>query len=423
MTQKKTAQEKFKQLRRQAGDLLTDKGVACVPADNEDLLRLVQELQTFQIELECQNEELNRSRSELMESKIRYTELYDSSPVGYATINKTGLILRANLTLASLLGTDRASLISMWFSDHIIFDDKDIFYRHRQHLLNATTPQTCELRMKTKSGTPFHVRLESTHVSGENGELQYRIVIVENSEYKKAQIALNELNKALNQKVKKRTRKLKQLNEHLIYTEQRERNAIASELHDNVVQNLAMSISKIKGVAESHSVNNKSTFSAVQEHLEQSLQYAQLMIYQLCPPVLKDFDIVTALGFLIEENNKKYNADVRFINNSETSIDLNEVQKVFLYRAVNELYLNVIKHSGVKEGNVELWTDKTSIRVSVNDKGAGFDANKISETLYGFGLYALAERLENMNGQLKIDSSVGKGTTITLNIPQRENLL
>jgi PAS domain-containing protein len=77
----------------------------------QDYQVLVQELQVHQVELEMQNEELREAKGQLGESLAKYSDLYDFAPVGYLTLNREGLILEANLTLAAELGIERGRLI------------------------------------------------------------------------------------------------------------------------------------------------------------------------------------------------------------------------------------------------------------------------------------------------------------------------
>ena len=132
MVQNKTAQEKFNELRRQAEALMSKPDFLNPWVGVEDPLRLIHELQTFQIELELQNDELRRSQQELMEFKMRYTELYDFTPVGYVCLDIKGVILNANLTLAKMLETERSFLLNRPLSDHILPQDQDIYYLHLQ---------------------------------------------------------------------------------------------------------------------------------------------------------------------------------------------------------------------------------------------------------------------------------------------------
>ena len=73
-----------------------------------------------EIELEMQNEELRRSQETLEESRNEYAELYDFSPVGYLTLDKKGLVTRANLTACSLLGIKRSLLLEKPFSGFVL---------------------------------------------------------------------------------------------------------------------------------------------------------------------------------------------------------------------------------------------------------------------------------------------------------------
>ena len=189
--QNKTAQEKFNELRRQAEALMPKPDFLKPLVGVEDPLRLIHELQTFQIELELQNDELRRSQQELMEFKIQYTQLYDFTPVGYVTLDSKGKVLNANLTLARMLATERSALLNRPLSDHILPHDQDIYYLHLQTLFESKKRQICDLKMNRKDGLPFDVQLESTVIPEScQGEAQYRTVIIDVSERKRTELLL-----------------------------------------------------------------------------------------------------------------------------------------------------------------------------------------------------------------------------------------
>jgi PAS domain S-box-containing protein len=186
MIPNKASQEKFNTLRRQAEKLLAATPSLETDGIGDGPLKLIHELQTYQIELELQNEELHRSQQQLMKSQMRYTELYDFAPVGYITLNLKGRILNANLTLADMLAVERSSLINQPLSAHIVFEDQDIYFRHIRDLSDTRMRQVCELRMKKTDGTVLDVQLESTVSSLINGQpKQYQTVAIDISAQKK----------------------------------------------------------------------------------------------------------------------------------------------------------------------------------------------------------------------------------------------
>ena len=164
---------------------------------------VIQELQVHQIELELQNEELRRSQTELGILKDQYFDLYDLAPVGYMTVSERGLILEANLTVASLLGVVRRELIKKPVSRFILHDDQDIYYLFCNQFMEVPepppgTPQTrseqadrqqgCDLRMLNGDGRAFFwAHLQATTVQDTEGMPVYRIMLSDITDRKEAE--------------------------------------------------------------------------------------------------------------------------------------------------------------------------------------------------------------------------------------------
>jgi len=80
--------------------------------------------------------------------------------------------------------------------------------------------------------------------------------------------------------------------------------------------------------------------------------------------------------------------------------------------------MNIIKHSGSKESEIELSKNEKLLQLRVEDTGVGFDLNKITNKNFnGFGIHSLSERIKNMDGNFEIFSKPGKGTKVLLSIP------
>jgi len=126
----------------------------------KDIATLIHELKVHQIEVEMQNEELRRIQGELEKTRDKYFHLYDFAPVGYFTVSDKGTIEGVNLPGAAMIGIERNALIGKPFTHFVQREDQDIFYQHRQRLLETETRQSCDLRLVKKNGHEFFAHLE-----------------------------------------------------------------------------------------------------------------------------------------------------------------------------------------------------------------------------------------------------------------------
>jgi len=186
-------------MRRQAEIRLLEKAsLENISLENIDTLsraevkQILHELRVHQIELEMQNEQLRLAQEALDLSHARYLDLYDFAPMGYLALSEQGIILEANLTAATLLGTPRSELVDQGLSGFILKEDQDIFFLYRSHFFDSEGPQRCELRMVNRAGSIFWARLDAIAAKTLAGESTCRMVVSDISEYKKAEEALLE---------------------------------------------------------------------------------------------------------------------------------------------------------------------------------------------------------------------------------------
>lgn len=163
---------------------------------SEDKTFLIHELRVHQIELKMQNEELRRIQGELERTRDRYSHLYDFAPIGYFTGTEKGIITEANLTIASMLESERSALIGKPFANFILKDDQDIYYKHRRRLMETEAPQICELRLVKNDEREFYARLECIAFNSEGGDLkQIRAVVSDITEQKNLENQLRQAHK------------------------------------------------------------------------------------------------------------------------------------------------------------------------------------------------------------------------------------
>ena len=100
------------ELRKLSEKKVVSQQASAASSQETDTRRLLHELQVHQVELEMQNDEMTRTKLDLEATRDCYFDLYNLAPVGYLTLNKNGLIQRANLTASTMLGFEKNALVA-----------------------------------------------------------------------------------------------------------------------------------------------------------------------------------------------------------------------------------------------------------------------------------------------------------------------
>ena len=135
-------------LRREAERRLRDKNAAPPQGLAEaDVRAVLHELQVHQIELEMQNEELQRAHAEAREVSEKYYDLFDFAPVGYFLWDHEARILEVNLAGAALLGLTRQAAVQMRFGQFVALENRPALADFCKQVLVTGTQQTCEVKL------------------------------------------------------------------------------------------------------------------------------------------------------------------------------------------------------------------------------------------------------------------------------------
>ena len=156
----------------------------------ENMQRLLHELQVHQIELEMQNEELRKSRDELDTNLDKYTDLYDFAPVGYFTLNRNGIIHAANLTGAALLGVERSRLIGQNFGLYIPENERLVLADFCEKVFASPSKESCEVTLTREGKSPRIVQIEA--IAFESGQ-ECRFAVIDITERKQAEAEIQHL--------------------------------------------------------------------------------------------------------------------------------------------------------------------------------------------------------------------------------------
>ena len=210
-----------------------------------------------------------------------------------------------------------------------------------------------------------------------------------------------------NRALLERERELAELSRRLLTAHEEERRRIARELHDNLSQSLAavkLHLATLRN--EIPDKQRREIFTII----DQAIVETRTLAYSLRPPLLDDLGLVPSLERLAEMVTKASGLDVHL--HLEDKERLPRPVESLLFYVVQEALRNVRLHARAKRVDVTLTRKPGSVMLSVEDDGVGFRPQEAQ----GLGLRGIQERVEVSGGQMKIISSPGRGTTITVEV-------
>ena len=203
--------------------------------------------------------------------------------------------------------------------------------------------------------------------------------------------------------------KLQTLSAELVTTEERERRAIAEDLHDSVTQLLALSVANLK---QHNKINpGVERLKDTQSYLETALKETRSLTFQISPPVLYDFGLESALEWLVGDIGERHTLELDFINLLDAPLSMSDYEKVTVYRSVREAVINCIKHAEANYVSVVLTQEDGKHRIEIEDNGVGFNPSTVKK---GFGLSTLDDRLQSIGAKIAIYSRPGEGTRVDI---------
>ncbi|TDO22693.1 PAS domain-containing sensor histidine kinase [Pedobacter duraquae] len=192
--------------------------------------------------------------------------------------------------------------------------------------------------------------------------------------------------------------------------QERERDRISSALHDSICQilyGIKLNFQNLKVAGKTAEMQN------VNKLLDQAIQETREISYELTPSVLRDFGFAAG----IKEISQRFSGFGLKIH-AEVEDDLDTLPgetQLYLFRVVQELVNNCIKHAQAKIAEINIFTEDGWLMLVVRDNGKGFDVENEQAWLKGSGLRGIKNRIVLLNGEIKVESnSSGTKTTISV---------
>ena len=195
---------------------------------------------------------------------------------------------------------------------------------------------------------------------------------------------------------------------------------IASALHDEAGQLLAVVHIKLEEVGRSLPVEVRERLQEVRQVVDQIESQLRGLSHELRPPALDDQGLLPALEDLASVVFRR--TGLRITVESRESQRFPKKIESALYRVVQEALTNACKHSRAHSVEVRLWREEETVCCSVEDDGVGFDHEAVSDgrVPHGLGLTNIHERLRTLGGACEIISKPGEGTRLKIRIPVEE---
>jgi signal transduction histidine kinase len=197
-----------------------------------------------------------------------------------------------------------------------------------------------------------------------------------------------------------------------LQAEERERNAIGQELHDNVNQILA-SAKLYLSMAETDEELRETLIRNSMKYIEDAIQEIRSLSKSQVTP-LKIINLQELVEDLLNEFDQKADIRTNFNYNVSNNLVVEEDLKLNIYRVIQEQLNNVLKHSAAEKVSVSVEGTNGWLNVKIADDGKGFSMDKRRN---GIGISNMTNRVESYNGQIIIDTSPGKGCVVDVKIP------
>jgi signal transduction histidine kinase len=274
---------------------------------------------------------------------------------------------------------------------------------------------------------PLNKLTEGVRAFGRGGKVG-RIPVEAKDEFGKLANAFNDMSESLKKRedaLRESEQRLRSLSSQLMNAQEKERLRLSKELHDELGHSLALLKHNVRSIQTKLPADETSLHEECDDaiaYIGDVIENVRRLSRDLSPSILEDIGLSSALEWLIESVGREYSL--------EASFDIDEIDNLFskeaqtnLYRISQEALTNIVRHAQAKEFSFLAKRNDSSVSLVIEDNGKGFDLNGVKNTRAskrGLGLDTMTERAHMLEGLFDIRTELGKGTTITITIPIKQ---
>jgi PAS domain S-box-containing protein len=214
-------------------------------------------------------------------------------------------------------------------------------------------------------------------------------------------------------------KKLRLLSNSLLAAQENERKRIAFDLHDELGQSLVALKIRLRNIGEQLNSGLDLQLEECMNSLHSITDYVRKMSKDLSPSMLKDLGLIPAIRSLFKQMAELYKLEIK-VSIDQIESSLPEDTKINIFRIFQETLTNIGKHAQASLVSVDITQDDGTVYCNITDNGIGFDTAQVAKRRYnekGLGLLAIEERVNMLDGHIKIVSHPGNGTRIYFSFP------
>ena len=376
----------------------------------------------------------------LRESEARYRRLYHHTPAMLHSIDINGRIVSVSDYWSEVMGYRRDEVIGRRLTS--FFSEKSRRYAEETvfpEFFKTGFIKDVPYQFVNNEGRVIDVLLSAIADRDEEGNIIRTLAVsIDVTERKKAEEALNlakeelsRYSKDLERQVQNRTREihsnlialkkaqdqLRRLSAGIMDSQEKERSAIARELHDELGQVLtALRMDSVWMQERLKGIDAKAFERALTmcQLIDKNIEDVRGMAFRLRPGVLDDLGLVDALDWYTTDFERR--TEISCVFEYDKVPPLSETVATAAYRITQEAMTNVARHANANRIEVVLNARNSTLTLAVVDDGCGFNPHDLSDS-EGLGVAGMRERASLVGGMLEVDSQTDKGTRVLFSVP------
>lgn len=288
-----------------------------------------------------------------------------------------------------------------------------------EQLLQQNSRTNWQGEVKGKNGDDEVVWMQMSLIPYHLGDRSWEILIiaVDITSRKEAQL---EIERLTNEKFESQMSRQKYISGKIIENQEQEQNRIAKDIHDGIGQMLTALSLNLESIDPLNQEKTAEKIGDLKILTDKIIKGVRTATFNLMPPELSDHGLVPALTKLAEELGKLTGKTIFLYDKTGFDHRLDSLMEINIYRLTQEALNNAIKYADSSQIIVTVSHSEDILSINVDDNGKGFDLVKVpsgGKGEGGMGLTYMRERVKYINGRLFINSTPGKGTRVSINIP------